>query len=52
MTPLPGGTGRRTAIAIVVGGLGLSQTGTPNAIDKLPAEVTLAFAPYGNSLQR
>lgn len=39
-------------IAIVVGGLGLSQTGTLNAIDRLPADVTLAFAATGNSLQR
>lgn len=39
-------------IVIVVGGLGLSQTGTQNAIDTLPEAVTLAFAPYGSSLQR
>jgi hypothetical protein len=39
-------------IAIVVSGLGLSQTGTQNAIEKLPADVTLAFAPYGSSLDR
>jgi len=41
-----------TRIAIVVGGLGLSQTGTQRAIEKLPEEVTLAFAASGNSLQR
>ncbi len=39
-------------VVIVVGGLGLSQTATQNAIDTLPADVTLAFAPYGSSLQR
>jgi len=39
-------------IAIVVGGLGLSQTGTQQAIAKLPADITLAFAPYGGSLDR
>ncbi len=39
-------------VVIVVGGLGLSQTGTQNAIDVLPEDVTLAFAPYGSSLQR
>jgi polysaccharide deacetylase 2 family uncharacterized protein YibQ len=39
-------------VAIVVGGLGLSQTGTQEAIASLPAAVTLAFAPYGSSLQR
>jgi polysaccharide deacetylase 2 family uncharacterized protein YibQ len=43
---------RGTRIAIVVGGLGLSQTGTQKAIDQLPEEVTLAFATSGNSLQR
>lgn len=41
-----------TRIVIVVGGLGLSQTGTQGAIDALPEEITLAFAPYGSSLQR
>ncbi len=39
-------------IAVVVGGLGLSQTGTQEALRKLPKEVTLAFAPYGGSLDR
>ena len=43
---------RGTRIAIVVGGLGLSQTGTQKAIQDLPDEVTLAFASTGNSLQR
>lgn len=43
---------RGTRIAIVVGGLGLSQTGTQRAIRDLPGEVTLAFASTGNSLMR
>lgn len=43
---------RGTRVAIVVGGLGLSQTGTQNAIRQLPEEITLAFAASGNSLQR
>ncbi|WP_117194671.1 divergent polysaccharide deacetylase family protein [Rhizobium terrae] len=43
---------RGTRIAIVVGGLGLSQTGTQYAIRELPQAVTLAFAASGNSLQR
>lgn len=43
---------RGTRIAIVVGGLGLSQTGTQRAIRELPEEVTLAFAASGNSLAR
>ncbi|MGY5790579.1 divergent polysaccharide deacetylase family protein len=41
-----------TRIAIVVSGLGLSQTGTQRAIQQLPEEVTFAFAASGNSLQR
>jgi polysaccharide deacetylase 2 family uncharacterized protein YibQ len=48
--PSPGaGTAR---IAIVVGGLGLSQSGSKSAIEQLPGAITLAFAPYGNSLRR
>jgi polysaccharide deacetylase 2 family uncharacterized protein YibQ len=47
--PVPQGVAR---IVIVVGGLGLSQTGTQSALDSLPEDVTLAFAPYGGSLQR
>ena len=39
-------------VAIVIGGLGLSQTGTQYAIRKLPGAITLAFAPQGNSLDR
>lgn len=39
-------------VVLVVGGLGISQTSTKLAIDSLPANVTLAFAPYGNSLNR
>ncbi|MGG7519318.1 divergent polysaccharide deacetylase family protein [Allorhizobium undicola] len=41
-----------TRIAIIVGGMGLSQTGTQKAIKLLPEEVTLAFAASGNSLNR
>lgn len=39
-------------IAIVVTGMGLNEAETLDAIDKLPDNVTLAFAPYGRSLQR
>jgi len=39
-------------VVLVVGGLGISQTSTQQAIEKLPSSVTLAFAPYGNSLTR
>ena len=39
-------------IAIVITGLGLSQTGTQSAIKQLPEDVTLAFASEGNSIDR
>ncbi len=48
--PWSGARGAR--IALVIGGLGVSQTGTQEALEKLPAEVTLAFASQGNSLGR
>ena len=38
-------------IAIVVGDLGISATVTAEALAKLPAPVTLAFAPYGGSIE-
>lgn len=43
---------RGVRVVIVVGGLGLSQTGTQKAITRLPSAITLAFAATGNSLQR
>ncbi len=39
-------------IAIIVGGMGLSQSGSKSAIEQLPGQITLAFAPYGNSISR
>jgi polysaccharide deacetylase 2 family uncharacterized protein YibQ len=48
--PWSGARGIR--IALVVGGLGLSQTGTQNALRQLPPEITMAFAASGNSLER
>jgi polysaccharide deacetylase 2 family uncharacterized protein YibQ len=48
--PWSGARGAR--VAIVVGGLAVSQTGTQKAISALPAEVTLAFASGGNSINR
>jgi len=48
--PWSGARGAR--VAIVIGGIGLSQTGTQEAIERLPGEVTLAFAPHGNSIDR
>lgn len=43
---------RGARVAIIIGGLGVSQSGTQEALGKLPPEVTLAFASGGNSLDR
>jgi polysaccharide deacetylase 2 family uncharacterized protein YibQ len=48
----PATSGGKPLIAIVVSGLGLNTEGTLEAITKLPEEVTLAFAPYGKTLDR
>lgn len=48
--PMPAGVKAR--VAIVVGGLGISQSATGEAMAKLPGAVTLAFAPYGGGLER
>jgi len=45
-------TAKPPRVAILVGGMGISQNGTAEAISKLPAAVTLAFAPYGTDLDR
>lgn len=42
----------KARVVIIVGGLGMSQTGTQRAIGTLPAEVTLGFAASGFSLRR
>ena len=39
------------AIAIVLGGMGLNAKLTAKAVDALPGDVTLGFAPYGENLQ-
>jgi polysaccharide deacetylase 2 family uncharacterized protein YibQ len=41
----------RPKIAMVIGGLGLNAKATREAIDMLPAEVTLSFVPYAEGLQ-
>ena len=41
---------KRPKVAIVVGGLGVGQAITDAALERLPAEVTLAFTPYGQTL--
>jgi uncharacterized protein len=38
-------------IALLIGGMGLNEKLTRKAIKELPADVTFAFAPYGNNLQ-
>lgn len=38
-------------VAVVVGGLGLNRALTTEAIDELPAEITLSFVPYARDLQ-
>lgn len=48
--PWSGARGAR--VALVIGGLGVSQTGTQQAIASLPPEITLAFASQGNSIGR
>jgi polysaccharide deacetylase 2 family uncharacterized protein YibQ len=37
-------------IALIISGVGLSESATAQAISNLPGAVTLAFAPYGNDL--
>lgn len=48
----PWSRARGARIAIMIGGMGVSQTTTQNAMDTLPPEITLGFAPQGNSLAR
>jgi len=50
--PVSRGAQDSPKIILIVTGLGLSQTGTQEAIRLLPSGVTLAFAPYGSSLDR
>jgi uncharacterized protein len=42
---------RAPRIALMVGGLGLSDEGAEAAIAKLPSAVTLGFAPYGATIE-
>lgn len=46
--PTPG----LSRVVVVVGGLGMSQTGTDIALKGLPSAVTLAFSAYGTNLDR
>jgi len=49
--PLPKDMPGGPRIAIIVSGMGISESATQHAIDTLPSEVTLSFAPYGGKLQ-
>jgi polysaccharide deacetylase 2 family uncharacterized protein YibQ len=52
-SPIPVAAGNTDSmIAIVITGLGVSASGTGDAISKLPAAVTLGFVPYGGELTR
>jgi polysaccharide deacetylase 2 family uncharacterized protein YibQ len=39
-------------IALLVGGMGLSEGGTAEAIGKLPGAVSFGFAPYGDNVEQ
>jgi polysaccharide deacetylase 2 family uncharacterized protein YibQ len=41
----------RPKVALIVGGLGLNTRMTQQAIETLPAEITLSFSPYAEGLQ-
>lgn len=47
--PFDGGGGQ-PRIGVIVGGLGLNASVTEQAIDELPPEVSLSFAPYAKNL--
>lgn len=44
-------TDRRPRLAILVVGLGMSETATRFAIEQLPGPISLAFSPYGLNLE-
>jgi len=50
--PTPASRTEAPRVAIIIGGMGLSATATEDAIAKLPPEVMLAFAPYGDEIDR
>jgi len=49
--PLPG-KADAPRIALIISGLGVSASGTAEAITKMPEAVTLAFMPYGSDVER
>ena len=50
-TPLSVSSSGRPKIAIMLGGMGLNAKLTEKAVDALPGDITLGFAPYGENLQ-
>jgi polysaccharide deacetylase 2 family uncharacterized protein YibQ len=46
----PETAGGKPLVALIITGLGLNQAATLEAVDKLPGPVTMAFAPYGKTL--
>lgn len=50
--PTAGMLDPRPKVAVLIGGLGISDNATTEAIAKLPADITLGFAPYGAELDR
>ncbi len=50
-TPLAVSSSGRPKIALVLGGMGLNAALTKKAVEALPGDVTLGFAPYGDNLQ-
>ncbi|MEX6632862.1 divergent polysaccharide deacetylase family protein [Hyphococcus lacteus] len=45
------GSSREPKVALIIGGLGLNSAITERAIDDLPPEVSLSFAPYAKDLE-
>ncbi len=48
--PAPAVSVGQPRIAIIVGGIGINQAGSDLALQRLPAAVSLALAPYGDNL--
>lgn len=42
----------RPRVAVLVAGLGISSRVTASAVEKLPADISLSFSPYGRGLQK
>lgn len=49
---MPPGKADAPRIAIVINGLGISASGSNEALTKLPGAVTFSFAPYGNDIDK